>query len=298
MKQLLLHFCLWIMSKFKLKDEMSRILNSEQAGREQAGREQAGREELAPKRVNIFQDTLLSGWFNSDTNELFKGFSVSSEDVVLDVGCGDSPFLSFCAERGADIIFADIDEGNVEATFNKLKGTKARSLKPIVSDANPLPLEDATASKVIAMEVMEHVDDPVVFLSELVRVGRPGAMYLLTVPDSVAENLQANGLAPDSYFKKPNHVRVIGRDEFQDMVESSGLVVESREFYGFYWSMWWMFFWVCKQDLSVAAAHPLLASWTSTWEELLTLDGGEEVKHLLDNFMPKSQAIIARKPLE
>jgi len=30
----------------------------------------------------------------------------------------------------------------------------------------------------------------------------------------------------------------------------------------------------------------------------LTLDGGEEVKHLLDNFMPKSQAIIARKPLE
>jgi len=276
------------MSRFKLKADVLKILNSQQVTREEIKRE----------RVNIFQDTLLSGWFNSNEDELFKGFPISADDVVLDVGCGDSPFLSFCAQRGAAIIFADIDEANVEATFNKLKGSNAKSLKPIVSDANPLPLESAIASKVVAMEVIEHVDDPASFLSELVRVGRPGALYLLTVPDGVAENLQANGLAPDSYFEKPNHVRVIGRDEFKKMVESSGLVVESSEFYGFYWSMWWIFFWVCKQDLSVAASHPLLASWTATWEELLTLDGGAEVKHLLDNFMPKSQAIIARKPFE
>ncbi|CAH0992276.1 Ubiquinone biosynthesis O-methyltransferase, mitochondrial [Sinobacterium norvegicum] len=282
MKKLLVRIGLWLVSRFQ--ETASSAATTEPV------------QSTEPDFPPIFQDTLLSGWFNSDNDELFKGFPISEDDVVLDVGCGDSPFLEFCAERGADIMFADIDADNVAVTERKLTGTNAKSLTPIVSDANPLPLDDCIASKVIAMEVMEHVDDPQAFLAELVRVGKSGAQYLLTVPDPVAEHLQAEGLAPQSYFEKPNHVRIIERDEFINMVEASGLVIEKVESYGFYWSMWWVFFWGCKQELGSEPPHPLLANWTKTWEHLLSLEDGEKIKSILDGFMPKSQAIVARKP--
>jgi len=163
-----------------------------------------------------------------------------------------------------------------------------------VGDANPLLLEDGIASRVICMEVLEHVDDTAQFLNELARVGKSGAHYLLSVPDPVQETLQ-KGVAPASYFEKPNHIRIIPRDEFEKMVTDAGLVVERHEYYGFYWSVWWLFFWICKVDLN-NASHPLLDNWAKTWEALMDTPNGEHVRQALNDFMPKSQVIIARKP--
>lgn len=248
-----------------------------------------------PPMDATLMDAVLSGWFHQETDELFEGFKISAEDIVLDVGCGDSPFLHFCALRGAAVIFADVDATKVETMSKMLTGTPARSITPLVCDACALPLPDASASKIVAMEVMEHVEDPIQFLKELVRVGKPGAQYLITVPDPVAETLQKN-LAPPVYFEKPNHIRIIDRPMFENLVTQAGLIVESKKYYGFYWSMWWIFFWSCKQDLG-APPHPLLESWTQTWKLLLETPQGPEIKKVLDAFMPKSQAIIARKPV-
>jgi 2-polyprenyl-3-methyl-5-hydroxy-6-metoxy-1,4-benzoquinol methylase len=240
------------------------------------------------------RDALASGWYLQESDELYRGFAISAEDVVLDVGCGDGGNSLFCAFRGAHVIVADIDAHKVESTRQRLADTPARLVQGVVSDANPLLLEDGIASKVISMEVLEHVDDTAQFLSELVRVGKPGAQYLLSVPDPVQEHLQKK-VAPASHFEKPNHVRIIERAEFEKMVTDAGLVIEGHEYYGFYWSVWWLFFWVCKVDLS-NAHHPLLDSWAKTWDILMDSPNGEHVRNTLNDFMPKSQVIIARKP--
>lgn len=239
-------------------------------------------------------DAYLSGWFRRDSGELFEGFPVNAEDTVLDIGCGDGPFASFCAERGAEVIFADIDAEKVAAVEVMLKQSSARAVLPLVTDANPIPLPDARANKIIAMEVLEHVEDPAQFMRELVRVARPGAQFLITVPDPLGESVQKK-LAPESYFEHPNHIRVFPRDEFAQLIEDAGLIIERRVDYGFYWSIWWFFFWACKQDLS-PPWHPLLESWTNTWSILLSTPDGPRIKKALDEAMPKSQAIIARKP--
>jgi SAM-dependent methyltransferase/glycosyltransferase involved in cell wall biosynthesis len=260
-----------------------------------AGQRGCGAESPHPQAPDpTLIDASLSGWFKHESAELIEGFKISARDVVLDVGCGDSPFLHFCAMQGARVVFVDIDEQKVAAMKKHLAGSPARSVAGYVSDACALPVRDASVSRIIAMEVMEHVDDPAVFLEELFRVGKPGAQYLITVPDPVAERLQKE-LAPPSYFEKPNHVRVIEREAFEKLVTGAGLVVEKRRFYGFYWSIWWMFFWACKQDLR-PPWHPLLESWTQTWQRLLATEDGARVKRVLDDFLPKSQAIIARKP--
>ncbi len=245
-----------------------------------------------PDTISV--DASLSGWFKQETAELIEGFKILPEDVVLDAGCGDSPFSYFCAMQGAEVILTDIDAKKVLTMMERLKDSRASSVKAFVCDASSLPIRSVSVSKIIAMEILEHVDDPKTLLKDLVRVGKPGAQYLITVPDPVAETVQKD-LLPPVYFEKPNHVRMIGRQEFEQLVMDAGLVVEQHKYYGFYWSIWWIFFWACKQDLC-PPWHPLLQSWTETWKRLLETEQGPIIKKILDNFMPKSQAIIARKP--
>ena len=240
-------------------------------------------------------DVMLGGWYNEEAGELAPGFAVSSEDVVIDVGCGDGGALNFCAKQGPHVILADIDAARVERARSWIETSAARRVETHVTDGNPLPLADASATRVICMEVLEHVDDPAAFLAELVRVGRPGAMYLLTVPDVVQENLQKH-LAPSLYFEKPNHVRIFERAAFDALVRDAGLTIERRSYYGFFWAMWWLLFWTCDVSFEGAVRHPVLDNWARTWSAVLESKDGLRIKHLMDRFMPKNQVIIARKP--
>ena len=241
------------------------------------------------------RDAVLSGWFNQQTGELFTGFPVTAADTLLDVGCGDGGNVHFCATRGAHIIIADIDAAKVEATRLRLGDTIAASVECHVTDCAPLPIADQTATRVVSTEVIEHVDDPAQFLAELVRVGKPGALYLLSVPHPSSENLQKDIAAPE-YFQKPNHIRIISEDQFKQMVSDAGLEVLSHSQYGFYWSLWMMLFWEAKVDLS-SPDHPLLNHWAETWAAVLESPRGEQIKQALDGVVAKSQVIIARKPL-
>src|SRR5262249_42141782 len=153
--------------------------------------------------------------------------------------CGDGANSAFAAlSCGAEVYAVDIDPEALEVVHRRMKDKKpVRPFRTILSDADPLPLENGVATRVLAQEVMEHVDDPRCFLAELVRVGRPGAKYLLTVPDPASESIQ-KVLAPEIYWRKPHHVRVFGRDEFDRLVSDAGLEIEKRTHYSLYWSMW------------------------------------------------------------
>lgn len=251
---------------------------------------------LQPVPDASLQDSMLGGWFQNRTGELLRGFQVSESDTVVDVGCGDGKFAYFCGNQGAEVIMADVDATSLDRARERLMSTRARAVSThVVKDGDRLPVPDETASRVVAMEVLEHVSDPAAFMAELVRVGKPGAQYLISVPGTLSESIQKT-LAPPGYFEFPNHVRIFTPEAFEQLIVSSGLIVERKESYGFYHAVWWSFFWTCDQELK-APWHPLLESWEKTWGLLLATRDGEKVKHALDAHMPKSQAILARKPL-
>lgn len=254
-------------------------------------------------RMCGLRDAVQSGWLNQSTGELVAGFSITPNDVVLDVGCGEGMSTLFAARCGAEVIFSDIDVDKIAQLEKRVKTVPARKSQAIVSDTNPLPLSDGLASRIIAMEMLEHVDDPAKVLAELYRVGQPGALYLLTVPDPVGEHVQL-GLAPASHFQKPNHISIFEREKFVELIANAGFVVESRQLSGFYWAMWMCLYWVSAPIQEGATLDqikepypPLLNAWANTWHQLLLTPDGNKVKAKLDSFMPKSQIIIAKKPI-
>ena len=84
---------------------------------------------------------------------------------VLDYGAGDSPYRS-ALPPGVDYVAADLP-GNPDATM-ELAGDGA------------LPAASESVDAVLSTQVLEHVDDPRLYLSEAFRVLRPGGRLLLS----------------------------------------------------------------------------------------------------------------------
>ncbi|HSB94968.1 MAG TPA: methyltransferase domain-containing protein [Spongiibacteraceae bacterium] len=255
-------------------------------------------------RMCGLEDAVKSGWFLQESDELIKGFQIRAADVFLDFGCGAGGATAFAAQRGAHVIFSDIERAKVDALAQRLQSSAARCIQPLVGD-DRLALEDACATKIVCMEVLEHVEAPEKIMAELVRVGKSGAQYLLTVPAPESEHLQRS-FAPPAYFDKPNHITVFSNEQFARLVEGAGLVIERRDQWGFYWVMWMSLYWACEKaagnqqtgavhDQLTPPYHPLLNAWADLWHQFINLPGGVEAKHALDGVLPKTQVIIARK---
>jgi ubiquinone/menaquinone biosynthesis C-methylase UbiE len=262
-------------------------------------------EEIDCRTVGL-GDLVKNGWFINETAELAPGFRVGKDDVLVDVGSGEGGATLFAARQGAKVIFSDLDADKVAALEAKLRESGAVDATGLVGDSNPLAIGDGVASRVLCMEVLEHVDEPAVVLAELVRVGKPGALYLLTVPDVGGEVLQQR-FASANYFKKPNHIHIFQREQFAALVRNAGLEVLDVQFTGAYWTLWMCFYWALERtagrepegailDTIVPPFHPLLQSWARTWSYMTEMAEAAPVRRALDEFMPKSQVIIARKP--
>ena len=283
-------------------------LDTDPRSTEELWREISSAEGFVDSRNCGLVDAVQSGWYLNDSGELFRGFPVTAEDSVLDVGCGAGGASLFCGRRGARIVFIDAVAEKVESLRARLAETPAREPQGHVCSSLPLPVASASISRVIAMEVLEHVPDPAAFLAELQRVGQPGALYLLAVPDEQSELMQ-QGLAPEYYFREPNHIHIFGREAFARMVTDSGLEIVQRDFYGFFWTIWMLLYWTQARaagdelageayDVVQPPYPPLLNDWAALWQCFISLPDAAPVKRALDQLLPKSQIIIARKPLE
>jgi SAM-dependent methyltransferase len=251
-------------------------------------------------------DAVQSGWFLNDSGELFRGFPIGPEDRVLDYGCGGGGATLFCARRGAEVVFTDVVAEKVDSLRERIKETPARAAHGFVTTDNTLPLADASTTRVVCLEVLEHVPAPADLLAELVRVGQPGALFLISVPDPAGEKIQ-QAFAPPFYFEAPNHIHIFEREALAALVREAGLEIIEHSGNGFFWMLWMSFYWVLLRnadaepegeafDLVQPPYPPLLNDWTRIWHQIIKMPESAPLKQALDQALPKSQVILARKP--
>jgi SAM-dependent methyltransferase len=96
---------------------------------------------------------------------LIGELALPSGGRILDFGCADMPYRSLLP-AGVEYVGADL-AGNEDATV-------------IIQGDGTLPVADQSFDAVLSTQVLEHVQDPRVYLSECLRVLRPGGRLLLS----------------------------------------------------------------------------------------------------------------------
>jgi ubiquinone/menaquinone biosynthesis C-methylase UbiE len=146
---------------------------------------------------------------------------VGAGDRVLDLGCGDGPFVPVLQEAGAEVTGADIAEAALERARRRAPGARYVLIEP----HGPWPFGDAEFRVVWASEVMEHVADTERWVNEVRRVLAPGGVLLVTTPG--VETLDE---PPDP---RGQHLRFYSASSLRGLLEDMGFGdVDVREAQG------------------------------------------------------------------
>jgi 2-polyprenyl-3-methyl-5-hydroxy-6-metoxy-1,4-benzoquinol methylase len=98
--------------------------------------------------------------------------------VLVDVGCGKGKLWSHLGRLFDRYVGADVV---------RYEGFPAdAAFCPVDLDAQRVLLPDAAGDVVVAVETIEHLENPRAFVRELVRLGRPGAWVVVTTPNQLS----------------------------------------------------------------------------------------------------------------
>jgi len=159
---------------------------------------------------------------------------------VVDLGCGTAPYK--------DIILAVADE-YIGVDWTKTIHDQSR-VDVFADLSKPLPFADSYADTVVSFEVLEHLPEPILFLSECNHILRPGGMLFMTVPFMWQIHEE-----PHDYFRYTQY-------GLRYLLEKNGFSeIAIKEKTGF-WLMWWLRF---NYHTVRFARGPVKYLWYPVW---------------------------------
>jgi len=87
------------------------------------------------------------------------------------------------ANPGVAVTNAEISQGLIDVASSLHQGLKQVKL----STYSNLPFVDQSFDRILSLETLEHVSEPVTFLNELYRVAKPGSIMVLSCPPATSE---------------------------------------------------------------------------------------------------------------
>jgi arsenite methyltransferase len=108
--------------------------------------------------------------------------NIQQGGIVLDVGCGPASITASLARAAGPsglVLGVDRSEAMLARAARAESGPQIAFLH---ADAQRLPLRDQTVDAVVSLAVLQLVPDPVMALTEMARVLRPGGRLAVMVP--------------------------------------------------------------------------------------------------------------------
>lgn len=186
-----------------------------------------GIEILSRRHIAKFANTR---WVGGKEQELVwrheAALDLVLEEPVLDLGGGDGLFLTLLRERGfRDMKLLDVSPDAVDMA--RIKGLDAE----VADITEPLPFEDKSFGTVVALDVMEHLFEPVSLLMEMVRVGRT---IVIEVPNfQYWRERMRMMLGKVPLQCRPGHVYWFNYSVLENIINDAGLSIDSALFGGF-----------------------------------------------------------------
>ena len=224
---------------------------------------------------------------------------------LLDLGCGFGRHSYEALKRGAEVVACDLARPEVEQVRDlaRLLATEGEideeaMAAPVQGNALGLPFDDRSFDRVIASEVLEHIDDDESAFAELARVLRPGGRLAVTVPswlpETVCWKLSSDYHAPAA---PGGHVRVYRLRDIRRRLVGAGLQPGRwHRAHALHAPYWWLRCAVgpnreIEESRLVSAYHRLL-TWDIIKRPMVTV----AAERLLNPLLGKSIVVYADKP--
>ncbi|MDZ4771050.1 MAG: class I SAM-dependent methyltransferase [Chloroflexota bacterium] len=178
--------------------------------------------------------------FKKRVQTVFDWLPPRDDMVILDMPCGRGFYLNMMryVSPGVRLVGGELDAPVIEKAARNVGHLPGIAL--VNCNIYSLPFPDDTFDGVIVSEILEHIDDDVAALREVLRVLKPGGVAVITVPnadypfwwDPINKTLEM-------LFKRPirtgtfaglwaNHVRLYRRDQLREAIAGSGFILEAE----------------------------------------------------------------------
>jgi SAM-dependent methyltransferase len=140
---------------------------------------------------------------------------------ALEVGCGEGVIAGKLYDRFDEVVALDLPDAGLRGEWKARHGPHF-----LHADAHALPFEDRQFDLVVAVEVLEHLTDPIKGLREMARVGR--RHLVLSVPREPI--FRGCNLVAGRYVKDlgntPGHLNHWSKRGFMGLVSSVATIRE------------------------------------------------------------------------
>ena len=135
---------------------------------------------------------------------------------IADIGCADGYGTQSYANHVESVIGVDYSEPTLKIAREKYK--HLTNLSFISGKVPPLPLESNSLDVITAFQFIEHIEDRAGFMKDVMRVLKPGGVFLCTTPNNKM-----------SIARNPFHVHEY---TFAEMEKEAGGIFTSIELWG------------------------------------------------------------------
>ena len=228
----------------------------------------------------------------------YDRLELAAGDRLLDLGCGGGRHAFEAARRGARVVALDTDLAelaDVRTLFAAMAEEAPLTAATTGGDALHLPFPDGAFDRVVAAEVLEHIEPDGDALTELARVLRPGGTIAVTVPAWLSERV-CWALSDDYHAPavEGGHVRVYSARMLRRRLRAAGLVpCASHRAHALHTPYWWLRCLVGPAD----DRHPLVRAYHRflVWDITARPRAVRTVDALLRPLLGKSLVVYARK---
>ncbi len=147
-----------------------------------------------------------------------KGYTGST----LEVGCGSGHFSALLAASGFETILLDYSPSAIKCAKNSFVNLRGRERKRyILGDACTIPIGSNAVDVVLSCGLLEHFEDPMLSLREMVRVLREGGLFYA---DICPRKMSLIGLFDFLYRNKEGWYEAkMNKVQIRKILERSGL---------------------------------------------------------------------------
>lgn len=135
---------------------------------------------------NTFYDELGEDWHENSSHPVallraenalrnpWLAEMIPSKSKVLDIGCGAGFLTNFLAQRGHEVYGIDLSPKSLEVARSK---DRTGLVQYQIGNGTKLSFGEKSFDAVVAMDVLEHVEDPEKVVAEASRVLKSGGLF-------------------------------------------------------------------------------------------------------------------------